>query len=104
MISYAIEILEGGVETTASATLWLLGLYALSKNSKVQEELYREISSVVKDSVTISADMLTNLPYLKACVKEQMRLVPTFHALESYFANKDRIRRPPCTCWDIRSR
>ena len=48
-------------------------LYALSKNPKVQEELYKEISSVVKDSTTITAEMLANLPYVKACFKEQQR-------------------------------
>ena len=78
-ISYAIDILGGGVETTANATLWLL--YALSKNPKVQEELYEEISKVVKGSVTITAEMLANLPYLKACMKEQMRLFPLFTPL-----------------------
>ena len=78
-MSYVFDIFAGGADTTSNAALWLL--YALSKNPKVQEELYKEISSVVKDSVTISAEMLANLPYLKACVKEQMRLFPLFTPL-----------------------
>ncbi|XP_068094450.1 1,25-dihydroxyvitamin D(3) 24-hydroxylase, mitochondrial-like [Hyperolius riggenbachi] len=69
------ELQIGGVETTANSMLWLI--YNLSRNSDVQEKLLKEIQTVLPPAQSPTADHLQKMPYLKACIKESMRLTPT---------------------------
>ncbi|XP_072269457.1 1,25-dihydroxyvitamin D(3) 24-hydroxylase, mitochondrial-like [Pyxicephalus adspersus] len=69
------ELQIGGVETTANSLLWLL--YNLSRHSEVQKKVLDEIQTVLLPGQPPSTDCLQKMPYLKACIKESMRLTPT---------------------------
>ncbi|XP_077349959.1 1,25-dihydroxyvitamin D(3) 24-hydroxylase, mitochondrial-like [Lithobates pipiens] len=69
------ELQIGGVETTANSLLWLI--YNLSRHGDVQEKVLDEIRAVLPPGQSPSADHLQKMPYLKACIKESMRLTPT---------------------------
>ncbi|NXG48504.1 CP24A protein, partial [Psilopogon haemacephalus] len=69
------ELQIAGVETTANSLLWVL--YNLSRNPHVQQKLFQEIESVLAATESPSAENLKNMPYLKACLKESMRLTPS---------------------------
>ncbi|XP_049637295.1 1,25-dihydroxyvitamin D(3) 24-hydroxylase, mitochondrial isoform X1 [Suncus etruscus] len=74
---YAVvtELQLGAVETTANSLMWIL--YNLSRNRQVQQKLLKEIQSVVPEKNMPRAEDLKNMPYLKACLKESMRLNPS---------------------------
>ncbi|XP_028926089.1 1,25-dihydroxyvitamin D(3) 24-hydroxylase, mitochondrial [Ornithorhynchus anatinus] len=69
------ELQIAAVETTANSLMWIL--YNLSRNPHVQETLLKEIQTVLPDKQTPNAKDLQNLPYLKACLKESMRITPS---------------------------
>ncbi|CAG0880197.1 unnamed protein product [Darwinula stevensoni] len=69
-----IDFITGGIDTTANVMLFLL--YQLSKNQSVQEELYKEIRRVLQGQA-MTPESLADMHYLKACVKEVFRLMPT---------------------------
>ena len=52
-------------------------LYHLAKNAPKQEKLWREIQSCLpNEDDRITWETLTNMSYLKAVIKESMRLNP----------------------------
>ncbi|XP_065778291.1 1,25-dihydroxyvitamin D(3) 24-hydroxylase, mitochondrial isoform X2 [Muntiacus reevesi] len=63
------------IKTTANSLMWLL--YNLSRNPHVQQKLLKEIQSVLPEKQLPRAENLRNMPYLKACLKESMRLNPS---------------------------
>ncbi|XP_063781284.1 1,25-dihydroxyvitamin D(3) 24-hydroxylase, mitochondrial-like [Pseudophryne corroboree] len=65
----------GGVETTANSLLWLI--FHLSRHSDVQEKLLEEIQNALSPMQSPTAYHLQQMPYLKSCIKESMRLTPT---------------------------
>ncbi|XP_038606422.1 1,25-dihydroxyvitamin D(3) 24-hydroxylase, mitochondrial [Tachyglossus aculeatus] len=69
------ELQLAAVETTANSLMWTL--YNFSRNPHVQETLLKEIQTVLPDKQTPNANDLKNLPYLKACLKESMRITPS---------------------------
>ncbi|NXY90906.1 CP24A protein, partial [Alcedo cyanopectus] len=69
------ELQIAGVETTANSLLW--ALYNISRNPHVQQKLFQEIQSVLAANESPSAETLRNMSYLKACLKESMRLTPS---------------------------
>ncbi|KAK1337170.1 hypothetical protein QTO34_001792 [Cnephaeus nilssonii] len=69
------ELQLAAVETTANSLLWIL--YNLSRNPRVQEKLLEEIQSVLPENEVPRAEDVRNMPYLKACLKESMRLTPS---------------------------
>ncbi|NXB53602.1 CP24A protein, partial [Leucopsar rothschildi] len=69
------ELQIAGVEMTANSLLW--ALYNLSRNPHVQQKLFQEIQRVLAAQENPSAESLRNMPYLKACLKESMRLTPS---------------------------
>ncbi|XP_038870975.1 1,25-dihydroxyvitamin D(3) 24-hydroxylase, mitochondrial-like [Salvelinus namaycush] len=69
------ELQIGGVETTANSMLW--AIFNLSRNPCVQKKLLQEIREVLPASQTPSAKHLQRMPYIKACLKESMRLSPS---------------------------
>ncbi|XP_014784451.1 cytochrome P450 10 isoform X1 [Octopus bimaculoides] len=73
-IHMAIELLMASVESVSTSTSWIL--YCLANNPDAQEQLYKEIQSVVGDSETVTAEMLQELPFMKACFKEAVRVYP----------------------------
>ena len=77
VVATAVDLLVAGVDTTATAMQWCL--YLLAKNPEKQDKLYREVHSVLKGGI-LSSDQLSGMPYLKACIKETMRIYPlAFH-------------------------
>lgn len=75
---HAIDVVIGGVDTTSVSALWFL--YNLARFPEVQEKLYQEVDSVEGKS-DVTTENLTRLPYLKACLKESMRLTPVANSV-----------------------
>ncbi|MBN3319550.1 CP24A protein, partial [Atractosteus spatula] len=69
------ELQIGGVETTANGLLW--AVFNLSRNPCAQGKLLREIKDVVPVNQVPTTELLKRMPYLKACLKESMRLSPS---------------------------
>ena len=72
--SSVVDIMGGAVDTTATALQW--AFYLLAKNPDKQEILFDEVCKVVGDSKEITWSHLERMPYLKATVKELLRLYP----------------------------
>ncbi|KAM7380857.1 hypothetical protein PAMP_004128 [Pampus punctatissimus] len=72
------ELLLAGVDTTSNTLTWTLHL--LSKHPQAQDRLYKEVSTSVPADSIPSADEVTRLPYLKAVIKEALRMYPVVPA------------------------
>uniref|UniRef100_A0A8C1YJU7 Cytochrome P450, family 24, subfamily A, polypeptide 1 n=1 Tax=Cyprinus carpio TaxID=7962 RepID=A0A8C1YJU7_CYPCA len=60
---------------TANSMLWVI--FNLSRNPCAQAKLLKEIQDVVPAGETPRAEHIKNMPYLKACLKESMRVSPS---------------------------
>lgn len=71
----AMDLFLVGVDTTSVAATSTI--YQLSQNREKQERLVRELKQVLphKDS-PVDAQVLENMPYLRACIKETLRMYP----------------------------
>ncbi|XP_065345992.1 uncharacterized protein LOC135943381 [Cloeon dipterum] len=71
-----MDIILAGVDTTSNSAAMIL--YYLGKNPDVQEKLYQEVKSVVPEDPNdcITAAHMEKMNYMKACLKESMRLAP----------------------------
>ncbi|XP_055847819.1 cytochrome P450 CYP12A2-like [Episyrphus balteatus] len=71
----ALDLMTAGVDTTSSTLAGIL--LAIAKNPDKQEKLRQEICTILpqKDS-RLTIDNMKNLPYLRACIKEGMRIYP----------------------------
>lgn len=74
IIIIAFSLFTDGLSTTVPALLY--NLYCLATNPEVQDKAYDEIELVLKETDTITADVLNKLPYIKAIVKETFRFYP----------------------------
>lgn len=68
----AIDVISAGVDTTATALLWMM--YHLGSYPGVQDQLYQEFERVVGKDGNITSNNIGKLSFLKACLKESMRL------------------------------
>ena len=57
---------------TSNTLTWTLHL--LSKHPQVQDRLYKEVSTLVPADQIPSAEQVTAMPYLRAIIKEALRL------------------------------
>lgn len=77
--STIVDFIGGGIYTVANALT--MTLFLLASNPNVQERLYQEICRVFKDEagndIEIDTDKLDQLKFLKLCLKESHRLLPT---------------------------
>lgn len=87
LIWVSTGLVEAGFETTA-ATLNSL-ILQLAANQQVQDEAQKELMSVVGPyRLPTFADM-GNLPYIRACVKEMLRMNPILSPGIRHYANED---------------
>lgn len=71
----AEDMLGAGVDTTASSVTSVL--YCLAKNPDKQEILRKEINTILPEKHSLlSTSSFNNIPYLRAVIKEAMRLHP----------------------------
>ncbi|EFA02807.1 cytochrome P450 301B1 [Tribolium castaneum] len=71
----ALDMFLVGVDTTSNAVASIL--YQLSLHQEKQAKLYEEIASLLPcKSTQISHEKLDQMHYLKACIKETMRMYP----------------------------
>lgn len=79
--STIVDFVGGGIYTVAN-TLTMV-LFLLASNPSVQEQLYQEICQVFKEEdeigsdINIDMDKLEQLKFLRLCLKESYRLLPT---------------------------
>ncbi|XP_039964687.1 cytochrome P450 CYP12A2-like isoform X2 [Bactrocera tryoni] len=71
----AMDMMMAGVDTTSSTLTGIL--FCIAKNPEKQQKLFEELKSILpnKDS-RLTIENMTNLPYLRACIKEGMRYHP----------------------------
>ncbi|XP_035720111.1 probable cytochrome P450 12b2, mitochondrial isoform X1 [Vespa mandarinia] len=71
----ALDMLTAGVDTTSNTCGMLL--YHLAMNPRAQEKLHNEIKLALPDKESpITVETMKKIPYLKACLKESLRLSP----------------------------
>ncbi|KAK7862097.1 hypothetical protein R5R35_012225 [Gryllus longicercus] len=71
----AFDMLLVGIDTTSVAAASTL--YQLARNPDKQQRLAREVAAVLPDAAApLDANALAQLPYLKACIKETLRMYP----------------------------
>lgn len=71
----ALDMIFAGIDTTAAATSILM--YHLANHPKKQAKLTEEIFKLLPDIDTpLTDEILNNMPYFRACMKESMRLQP----------------------------
>ncbi|XP_017492327.1 PREDICTED: probable cytochrome P450 12b2, mitochondrial [Rhagoletis zephyria] len=70
-----IDMLFGGLDTTSSTVI--NALFLLAKNPEKQNILREELRTLLPNVDTpLVAQNLQNIPYLRACIKESMRITP----------------------------
>ncbi|XP_038218945.1 probable cytochrome P450 49a1 [Zerene cesonia] len=69
----ALDMFLVGIDTTSNAVASTL--YQLSMRPQIQDRLYEEITNVLQGR-SLKAGDINQMPYLKACIKEVLRLYP----------------------------
>ena len=79
LLASVTDVLFAGVYTTSNTMQWVL--YMLAKNPEKQKILRREVLSVVGNSTFATPETLARMPYLKAWLRETLRLYPVLSAI-----------------------
>ncbi|KAI5633530.1 cytochrome p450 domain-containing protein [Phthorimaea operculella] len=69
----ALDMFLVGIDTTSNAVASIL--YQLSLRPQVQERIYEEVTKVLQGRPMRPGDV-NQMPYLKACIKEVLRMYP----------------------------
>ncbi|KAH0654567.1 hypothetical protein KY289_032245 [Solanum tuberosum] len=69
-----MNVLVAGSDTSASTIVW--AMTALMKNPKAMKKVQSEIRTLVGKKGFVNEDDIQNMPYLKAVIKETLRLYP----------------------------
>ncbi|XP_039759107.1 probable cytochrome P450 49a1 [Pararge aegeria] len=70
----ALDLLLVGVDTTAAAAASTM--YLLAQNIRAQIKLQKELDQNLPKSRALDSKVLDQLPYLRACIKEALRMKP----------------------------
>ncbi len=71
----ALDLMLVGIDTSSTASISVI--HQLSRNLEKQEILYRELQSVLIDKNSkMNFEMFAKLPYLRACIREALRMYP----------------------------
>ncbi|KAL4347336.1 hypothetical protein GQ457_17G017820 [Hibiscus cannabinus] len=81
------DMFSGGTDTTYTALEWAMS--ELLRHPKVMKELQNEVRKVSGGKSSISEDDIDNLHYLKAVIKETLRLHPPLPLLLPTISTKD---------------
>ncbi|XP_042015873.1 cytochrome P450 71A8-like [Salvia splendens] len=81
-----LDVFVGGTDTISSSTEWVMS--ELLRHPRVMEKLQSEVRGIVKQNQHIKQDDLEKMGYMKAVIKETLRLHPPF-TLVSRMTNKD---------------
>ncbi|XP_017783894.1 PREDICTED: cytochrome P450 CYP12A2-like [Nicrophorus vespilloides] len=76
ILTVLLDMMLLGVNMTTHSAAFMM--YHLARNPRVQHNLYQEISKLPEN---LTRDDLNNLPYLKACLHESLRLKPPMPVL-----------------------
>ena len=79
LLASVIDVLFAGVDTTSNTMQWVL--YMMAKNPDKQKILRHEVLSVLGDSTIATPETLSQMPYLKAWLRETLRLYPVLSAI-----------------------
>ena len=74
LLASVIDVLFAGVDTTSNTMQGVL--YMMAKNPDKQDILRQEVLSVLGDTTLATPTTLAQMPYLKAWVRETLRLYP----------------------------
>ena len=88
LLGSVIEILFGGIDTTSNTMQWVI--YMMARNPDKQAILRQEVLSVLGEQNHASPDTIAQMPYLRAWVRETLRLYPPVTILIR-ISNKDLI-------------
>uniref|UniRef100_A0AAT9UTK6 Cytochrome P450 314A1 n=1 Tax=Maconellicoccus hirsutus TaxID=177089 RepID=A0AAT9UTK6_MACHI len=70
-----IDFIAAGIKTLGNTLVFLL--YLIAKHPDVQEKLYKEIEHITPTNEQITMESLRGAVYLRACIMEAFRLLPT---------------------------
>ncbi|KAK3922884.1 putative cytochrome P450 301a1, mitochondrial [Frankliniella fusca] len=74
-VTMALDMVTAGVDTTSNTSAVVM--YQLARNPDKQRRLQQELDSVFPDPDSpVTADKLEQLRYLRACIREAMRVSP----------------------------
>ncbi|KAE8731180.1 putative Cytochrome P450 [Hibiscus syriacus] len=73
--SFLLDIFMAGTDTSSSAMQWAMG--ELINKPKALKKLREEIDSVVRPDRVVKESDIPNLPYLRAVIRETLRLHPS---------------------------
>ena len=79
LLASVIDVLFAGVDTTSNTMQWVL--YMMAKNPDKQDILRQEVLSVLGETTLATPTTLAQMPYLKAWVRETLRLYPVLCAI-----------------------
>ncbi|MEL4308573.1 cytochrome P450 [Joostella sp. CR20] len=88
LIDEVLILFTAGHETTANTLSFTL--FLLAKHPEIQEKLYREIKDITIDEDQIAA-VFKELPYVKACIEEAMRLYPPVYVIDRVAIEDDEV-------------
>ncbi|CAO2840527.1 unnamed protein product [Amaranthus hypochondriacus] len=82
-----LDIFSGGTDTTYTVLEW--AMTEMLKNPRVMKELQREVRQITGEKSYVNEDDLEQMKYLKAVIKETLRLHPPIPLLVPRRSQKD---------------
>lgn len=70
-----VDYITAGVDTVGNSLIFAIWL--ISGDARVQQKLQQELDTTAVDEEGLTPEVIQNLTYLKACIKESFRMYPT---------------------------